>query len=240
MSVRRGAYLYCTISLLFALAARAEPDAELAAHLRAEDEKLLVAVHRGQRDVWAAATTDDFVYVEEGQVQTRGVFLGELEEDGAEPLVLRDFQLHRSGDTAIVIHVDDLPSRSQVARAGGQYLMTETWQQIKGEWKLRIVHIDAVHTDPPVVALSPDELDQLAGTYLSGQNRIVIRREGTSLIRQRPGRPDAELRAEARDVFYAPGQTRARSIFLRNSSGAVSSLVIRDENSDRVWKRMAE
>ncbi len=239
MSVKNGTPLLCFLFLLCASAVRAESDADLAAKLRAEDEKLLVAVHRGGRAVWDAATTGDFVYVEEGEVVPRADFLRGLEEDGAEPLVLREFQVHRSGDTAIVLHTDDLPARDQAPRAGGRYLMTETWQRIEGVWKLRIVHVDAVHTDPPAVTLNPGELDRLTGTYRSGEERIVVRRDGDSLIRHRTGRPDRELKAEARDVFYVPGQTRVRSIFQRDASGAVISLVIRDENSDRVWERVA-
>lgn len=235
MPVKYGPHLFCLLSLSFASAA---PASDLVQQLRAKDEQLLVAVHRGQKAVWRDAITDDFVYVEEGEVVRRGDFLDGLAEDGAEPLAIRDFQLHRTGDTAIVMHSDDLPAADQTPRSGGRYLMTETWQRIKGRWKLRIVHIDAVHTDPPPVVLDPAELDRLAGIYGSGQDRIVIRREGNGLVRQRTGRPDKALAAETRDVFYIPGQDRVRSIFRRDASGAVTALVIRDENSDRVWDRL--
>ena len=80
---------------------------------------------------------------------------------------------------AVVIHTDDLPKSDQTPRSGGRYLMTETWQRIKGAWKLRIVHVDAVRTDPPAMTLDPGELDQLTGAYRSGgswRSLTILRR----------------------------------------------------------------
>ena len=124
-------------------------DEKLAAELRAIDEILLSAVHQGGRADWDRLTAPDFVYVEEGVVTSRADFLGALEPDGSEPLRIRDYQVTRSGDSAIVIHTDDLPTDASNMRAGGSYLMTETWQRLADAWKLRIVHVDAVRTDPP-------------------------------------------------------------------------------------------
>jgi hypothetical protein len=138
-----------------------------------------------------------------------------------------------------VIHTDDLPASQQTPRAGGRYLMTETWQKLAGAWKLRIVHIDAVRTDPPAVALTPEELDQVAGFYRSRDVTTEIRRDGGAVWRRRAGQPDQKLVAETRDVFYVPGQTRLRLIFRRDAKGAVTALVARSENSDRVWERVS-
>jgi len=215
-------------------------DVKLASQLRTVDERLLTAVHRGTRATWAAVITPDFIYVEEGSVVPRDEFLKELTEDGSEPLVISEFELHRIGDTAVVTHLDTVPETQQASRPGGKYLMTETWQRLKGEWKLRIVHIDAVHTDPPAITLNPAQLDELVGCYRSGTRSMTIRRDGSHLfrdLRDRAGAPEQELKAETRDVFYVPGDLRMRSIFQRGTDGKVTAVVRRDENSDRVFAR---
>ena len=53
-------------------------ETKLVADLRAKDELLLNAVHRGDRKAWADATTDDFLYIEDGDILHREAFLKEL------------------------------------------------------------------------------------------------------------------------------------------------------------------
>jgi len=59
--------LMATLSCLPAQSPAQSPDSELAAKLRAKDELLLNAVHRGDRNAWANATTPDFMYIEDGE-----------------------------------------------------------------------------------------------------------------------------------------------------------------------------
>ena len=214
------------------------PDAEVVAQLRARDEALLAAVHNGGRAAWEKATTPDFLYVEEGDVTPRAQFLAELEPDGSEPLKIRSFEGHVYGDLALVVHRDDAPAEAGATRPAGQYLMTETWQRIDGQWKLHLVHIDAVRTDPPALQLTLAQLDELAGTYRSGAKTYVLRREGTRLLGARNGGVATEQKAETRDVLFTPGETRSRKVFERGADGKVTGFVRRDENSDVLWLRV--
>jgi hypothetical protein len=142
----------------------ATPQSRLTAQLRVNDERLLTAVHAGGRAVWTQLTTQDFIYVEEGAVLTRAELLAELEPDGYEPLKIRTFEVHQFGDFALVVHTDDVPEDRRNVRPTGHFLMTETWQRFAGVWKLHIVHVDAVRTDPPAVLLTGAQQDELAGT----------------------------------------------------------------------------
>ena len=68
-----------------------QDSAALASLLRAKDEALLAAVHNGGRRVWEDATAPDFMYVEEGGVQTRADFLKDLETAGSGPLRIKHY-----------------------------------------------------------------------------------------------------------------------------------------------------
>ena len=213
-------------------------DPALAIQLRAEDQRLLESVHNGNREEWDKATAEDFVYIEEGSIIPRAEFVKELEADGAPTLRIRAYELHRFGDTALVLHHDDIPALpGESVRTGGEYLMSETWQLLNGVWKLHIVHIDAVRINPPALTLTVPQMDEVVGTYRNGDALYVVHREGNRLIGSRSGRPDTELLAETRDVFFVAGDTRRRRIFQRDVNGTVTGFVTRDENADRLWVR---
>lgn len=232
--------LFCSAVPLLpaALPAQTTADPALLQLLRAKDQRLLEAVHDGDRDAWAQATAPDFVYIEEGSVTPRVEFLKELEADGGATLRISTYELHRFGDTALVLHHDSIPATpGVVVHRGGEYLMSETWQKLNGTWKLHLVHVDSVRTDPPATALTSAEIDDLVGTYRIGGVTKVLHREGNRLIASRSGQPDTELLPETRDVFFVAGETRMRQVFQRNAAGVVTGVVTRDENSDRLWTR---
>jgi len=218
--------------------AQGEPSQSLVRELRDADQALLVAVHNGGRAVWESYTTPDFAYVEEGEVQRRQAFLDGLEPDGSSGLSIAQYRVEQLGDTAIVVHVDDVPGAALEARSRQQYLMTETWQRLDGQWKLRLVHVDAIRTDPPAMPLTAAQMKAVSGTYRRGDSAFVVRRDGARLIGMRRGRADVELKAETGDVFFVAGDTRSRRIFQHDAQGRVTGFVRRDENSDDLWVRM--
>ena len=214
------------------------PDGTLAAKLRAKDEVLLNAVHRGDRAAWANATTPDFMYIEDGEILEREPFLNELEEDGRTPLIIRTYEIHRQGDTTVVLHLDDVPERPNRVTKNSHLLMTEVWQQIGADWKLRLVDINRLRVDPPAMTLPSEELDQLVGTYQLGKDVYVIRREGARLLGGRSGAKEEEVKAEVKDVWFVPGEARYRKIFQRDAKGRITGFIERDESSDVHWMKV--
>ena len=217
--------------------AAAVEEQSLSAELREHDERLLTAVHRGDRATWERLTTADFLYVEEGVIQPRREFLDGLAEDQLDPLIIREYRVERIGDTAIVVHLDDVPGIKSPDGSAARYLMTETWQRIAGTWKLRLVHIEAIRTDPPQVSLLPQQIDELVGTYKSGQRTIKIRRDGQRILARQGAAEERELRAETRDVLFLPGDTRMRRVFMRDSSGRAIAVAERYENLEVLYHR---
>ena len=238
---RRPTQLKSTALFLALLAtqARAQHGYDLATVLLQKDKALLMAVHRGDRATWARLTTADFAYIEEGAIQQRAAFLRDIREDGLQPLIIEAHDVRRIGDTAIVVHHDRIPSHGAGSRPVGRYLMTETWQRIEHAWKLRLIHVEAIRSDPPAVRLSTARLDEFAGTYRAGAETIIIKRDGTRIVGIQAAGPELELLAEARDVLFRPGETRVRWVFQRDPvSEDITGVVVRDENSDVPYVRV--
>lgn len=214
-----------------------QADNRLATELRAKDDALLNAVHRGNRKLWDDTTTTDFLYIEDGEITSRSTFLKELKEDGFAPLIIRTFTVHRVGDTATVLHQDDLPTRPSRDTTNSHFLMAETWQQIDGHWKLRIETIYRLRVSPPAITLSTPQIDELVGTYTAGTATLTIRRAGDHILTQRAGQPEVEWKAETRDVLFLPSEVRSRKIFARDPEGTVTGFADRDQFSQVLWTR---
>jgi hypothetical protein len=222
-------------------AAQATAEDPLVIALRAKDQALLDAIAPGNRSVWEAELAPDFLYVDENNhILDRSQFLQELTPlptGTTGKLSIVSYQLHRTGDTPVVVHRDDEREQYFGSSLQAQYLMTETWQLSKGHWKLRVVHAAAIPVDAPTITLSSEKLDQFVGTYRAGTLTYVIRRDATRLFGGRPGGPEAELKPETRDVLIVPGQPRSRKVFSRDSNDAVTGFADRRENRDLVWTR---
>ena len=220
-----------TLSGRTARAQDIKPDPDLAVRLRQADVLLLRAVHTADRAPWLRFAAPDFFYLdEEGGVTYLDAFLNELEPKSTKPLEIQTFKLTRAGDTAIVLHEDT--DEHQV-----HYIFTETWQQLKGDWRLRVLHITNVLSDPPAIQLSPDQIGQLVGTYHQGPATVTIRRDANRIIYKKADGSEFEVKAETRDVLFTPGQPRQRFVFMRDSAGDVTSFVRRYESSDILWMK---
>jgi hypothetical protein len=69
------------------------------------------------------------------------------------------------------------------------------------------------------------------------RGHYAIRRDGDRLIGERTGRPAQDLKVEARDVMFVPGQPRSRKIFQRDAQGRITGFADRREARDVVWRR---
>lgn len=89
------------------------------------------------------------------------------------------------------------------------------------------------------VPVAPAALDALAGDYkmTPAMNR-TIRRDGTNLAMERPGRPATTLYPFSPTEFFTPESTTVFR-FLRNDKGVVDQLVLIDEERETVNPRVA-
>jgi len=212
--------------------------------LRAKDQALLDAIAPGDRKTWDEALAPDAVYVDEnGAIMDRAEYLKQLEPlpPGASgSLRIASYSAHIDGDLATVIHTDDEDENYHGQMLHARYLMTETWRLEGGEWKLHLVHVYAILSDPPAMTLPAETLQQYAGRYKAANTDLVyvIQWDGKQLAGGREGKAATPLKAEARDVFFIAGQPRNRKIFERDASGAITGFVDRREGRDLVWQRI--
>jgi hypothetical protein len=206
-------------------------------------QALLDAVTYGDRGVWDREVDPDMVYVsEDGTVETKASLLAQITPLPAGitgSLTIGRFEVHTYGDTAVVLHVDEETENYFGHILHAQYINIATWRSRGGVWKLVAQQVLASQQDPPAIALPAGELDGYVGTYaLTDAIHAAIERDGDHLVATRAGRKPQVLRVEARDVFFAPGHPRSRTIFQRDATGAITGYAERREGRDVVWRRI--
>jgi ketosteroid isomerase-like protein len=223
-----------------ALAAPAPPD--LVAELRGITQQLLDAVAPGNAAVWDRYLDPDLISVDEnGVARGKAALLRELTPlppGLAGSIRVDSFRVSLQGDTAIVAHEDQEQLDYYGQPLHSRFRSLDVWRRTGTGWRLVGQQISAVLRDPPALALSQAELCAYAGRYrLTDTIVTTITCEADGLVAAREGRPPAHYRAEARDVFFAPGQPRSRRIFRRDAAGRIIGFADRREGEDIVWRR---
>jgi hypothetical protein len=232
--------LACAVGCATAPAVRGPAGGE--AVLRAQTQALLDAITAGNPAAWDRYVDPQILYVSEaGEVETKAQLLAEIKPLPAGisgKIAIGRFEARLHGDTALVLHVDEEDEDYFGHAIHAQYLTTATWRLGRDGWKLIGTQVLATLIDPPAIALPAAQLDDYAGTYqLTDAISYTIRRDGERLIGERTGRPAQELRVEARDVMFVPGQPRSRKIFQRDGQGRIIGFADRREARDVVWTR---
>jgi ketosteroid isomerase-like protein len=229
--------------LAAAAPAQASTDPALTAALKARTQALVDAIASGDKAVWEKTTDPSLLFVsEDNEVKTRATLLKELEPlppglVGSIKVV--DYQLQRHGDVAVATYIADetLDYHGQTIKT--KFRTTDSWHQAAGKWTMVSSMTLAVLGDPPAIALPPARLADYAGRYeLTPAIHYTIRIDGTRLLGMRDGRPEAELKAEAADLFFVPGSPRSRKVFFRDAGGHVTGFADRREGNDIVWRHI--
>ena len=241
--LRSAAVLALTITLGAAPAAAAD-DPALAAELQARTQALVDAVATGDKALWDAATDPSLIFVtENNEVLGKAALLKELAPLPAGlvgSIKVTDYRLQRHGDSAVATYIADETLDYHGQRLKTKFRTTDNCRRTGSGWKMIASMTLPVLNDPPAIALPAATLAQYAGRYqLTPQIHYTVRVDGARLYGQRTGRPETELKAEAIDLFFVPGQPRSRKAFYRDESGAVTGFGDRREGRDIVWKRMS-
>jgi hypothetical protein len=234
-------FVHAAILLVLSASNASNHDADF---LRSKDQALLDAIGSGDKKVWELALAPDALVVDEsGTIVNRDDFLRQLTPlppGVSGSLQIASYSAQISGDLAAVIHTDDEQENYHGQMLHSYYLTTETWQLEGGQWKLHMVHVNAILKDPPAISLPSLTLQQYAGRYTGGADLVyLIQWDGKQLVGGREGSAMKPLEVEVRDVLFVPGQPRIRMIFQRDDTGRVTGYVDRRESWDFVWRRDA-
>ncbi len=192
--------------------------------------------------MWQRNAHDDLIHVDEqGIVRNKTELLSELQplpEGLVGRLEIDKFRVIRKGDTAVATHEDQeyLDYHGQILRS--RWRITDTWVQTPQGWRLLAEQILALQVDPPAITLQRSKLCQYNGAYRLNESIRTQAECGEDGLRfTRDGR-DTLYRAEAEDVFFAPGRPRTRRIFQRGTNGEITGFVDRREGHDIRWSRV--
>lgn len=209
--------------------------------LRAKDQALLDAIAPGDQASWAAALTDDAVYIDEnGTIFDRAGLLKTivpLPASTSGSIAITDYSATITGDVAFVIHKDEEHENFHGQKLVAHYLMSEVWRRGQGGWKLASVHAYVVAVDPPSIQLPTAKLDRLVGRYDAAEDlHLEIGRQGDQLVSTINGGKPLPFLAETSQVFFSPGRPRVRFIF-PEGDGQPASVIERREGEDIRWTR---
>jgi hypothetical protein len=210
--------------------------------LRKNTQDLLDAIAPGNVAVWDRLLDPGVIQVDENDVvRDKKEILANLQPIGpglTGHLKLNKFRMALHGNVAFVTHEDDeyLDYHGQILLS--QFRMTDTWLNETGGWRLIGTQVLAALKDPPSIRLDHAILCGYNGRYAMTTDIVAtIECKGDSLVVKRDGHPDRIFLAEARDVFFEPGQPRTRRIFQYDAAGHISGFADRREARDITWKR---
>jgi hypothetical protein len=240
---RAGLAGLAALAALTPVPALADPvPAAVAAELRSNTQQLLDAVAPGNAAVWDHYLAPDLLHVDEnGAIQSKAELLRDLTPlppglTGS--LRIDSFRVTLHGDTAIVAHEDQEQLDYYGQPLHTRFRNLDVWRRNSVGWILIGQQTTAVLHDPPAVALSQAELCAYSGRYrLTDTIVATIVCEANGLVVTREGRAPSHYLAEARDIFFAPGQPRSRRIFRRDAAGQITGFADRREGEDIVWRR---
>ena len=207
-------------------------------------QEMADALTGGDVAVWDRYVDPGFIFAEEdGSTKGKAEALKEvrpLPKGLGGNIHVELLSYHEDGDVAVALfrQIETENYFAQVLHAN--YLTLTTWRKRAGGWREIAEQVLAEKTDPPAIALPPQQLAQYGGTYrLKGSEATyTIAAADGALTATRNGRKPVSWNAEASDVFFAKGDPRIRDIFQRDAQGRVTGFVERRESWDIVWEKI--
>ena len=224
-----------------------------AASAASADDRVLITQQRqemadaltgGDVAVWDRYVDPGFIFAEEdGSTKGKAEALKEvrpLPKGLGGNIHVELLSYHEEGDIAVALFRQVETENYYAQTIHANYLTLTTWRKRPGGWKEIAEQVLAEKTDPPAIALPPEQLAQYVGTYrLKGSEATyTIAVADGALTATRNGRKPVSWNAEASDVFFAKGDPRIRDIFQRDAQGHITGFVERRESWDIVWEKI--
>ena len=149
-----------------------------------------------------------------------------------------DLQAHSYGHTVVVRYRVTEFTELNGTRNSLEEWRTETHLLRAGRWILVAAADNPITPDPKPVVVSREILSRYVGRYQYTPGSVdTITLEGDRLFVQSTGEAKVEILDENEYTFFAPGQ-QYRLVFVSDASGAVTSLVFRQQGQQYVAQRL--
>lgn len=148
-----------------------------------------------------------------------------------------DCQVH--GPVAITSFIDNAARTDAAGKTSVfRYRSVETWLRKGADWAMVGSETVALADDPATVPAGA--IDDYLGTYRAESGlTFTFARQGADLAATTGGQPLVVQKAEAPDMFFTPGASRAVKIFRRDANGKVTGFVYHRVGQDIVFSRVA-
>lgn len=225
------------------LLAMAASDAEISALLLRKTQAFSEAGPVGDGKAMAALADPRLVFFNENGDRATRDDLASITPGPANGVTTRmavtdwDCQVH--GNVAVASFIDTAARTD----AGGKtttfrYRSVETWLHKGADWTMIGSETVALADDPAAIAVAA--VDDYVGTYRAESGlTFTFARQGQDLAATTGRQPLAVQKAEAPDMFFTPGASRAVKIFRRDASGKVTGFIYHRIGQDIVFSRVA-
>jgi ketosteroid isomerase-like protein len=214
----------------------------LSEKLKRQTQEFSDASHEGNKKIIEKYLDPEVIFInEDGSVSGKK----DLVEGAGSPnrgititIQVTDWRMHRHGDVAVATFVDHLDENFFGQLLDFDYRSTEVWKRENNNWRMISSQTLTVQRDPNAVPMSEQMLEEYVGTYQIAPQLIVkITRQEDRIFAALNDRPALEMKAEARDVLFMPGQP-GRKIFERDEHGLVTGYRSRRDGRDIVVKKI--
>jgi ketosteroid isomerase-like protein len=162
--------------------------------------------------------------------------------DGARPatpgitlaIKVTNWSMQQHGDVAVATFVDRLDENFFGQELQYDYRSTEVWKREGKTWRMISSQTLTVQRDPLAMQMTAQMLEAYVGTYQAAPHlKVQITRKYDKLFSSLNEGPATEMKAEAPDVLFTPGQP-GRKIFQRDQGGRVTGYRSRRDGRDIV------
>jgi hypothetical protein len=149
-----------------------------------------------------------------------------------------DIRATEFGETILLTYREKDTRDFGTQRSVGNYLDTETYARVDGEWKLIAFTENLISPEPAVVKLDPNLYDGYVGKYEANKDAtFIVTREGNKLFGQYAGEEKAELLPASKTRFLVRGDTAAY-LFVSDKTGRIIAHIYRAEGVEIRYKKI--
>jgi ketosteroid isomerase-like protein len=198
------------------------------------------AGQRGDGGAMAKMLDPDVIFFNEtGEKASRADMAGATPPAAGAPvraITTTDWDCRVYGDVAVTSFIDVL---EQGEPGEMKFRSVETWRKAGAAWKMIGSETLTLQQDPDPVVLDGKVLEEYAGSYEAGAGmKFTFARRDGDLVASLNGGAETAQKAQAHDIFFAPGHGTTPKVFQRGDDGKITGFIYLRGKNSLVFKRV--
>lgn len=215
-----------------------DSDANLEQELKKVARERILAFDKGDKDLWSPYVADGYIIA----TPSGGIITKQQQIEGFRPHLdgygdvfeFKNVQVRRNGDTAVMSYViNEYEHWDEQKYVIPLLRKTDTYILRDGRWLIIASQETFIPAERKVIKVNPKIYDAYVGQYRLMRSLVyAVTREGDKLMMQELGQPSKrELLPETQTTFFSKGDS-GQIVFVKDTKGKVTHLIIRDNNYD--------